>query len=217
MSVILRVTGGPRNGEEFTFDRHDAILVGRKDASVSIPEDGFLSRQHFLIEVDPPRCLLKDLGSRNGTCVNGVRVSEARLHDGDVVEAGQSTFTVQIEATWQEIPRIVCVRCGNTVAPADVIEAVRDGEEQLKWVCQSCQSLARCYPRPPSGYWIESRIGGGGMGEVYLARRESDRQQVAIKMMIPVVATGERARLYFRRELEVLRACDTRTSSRSTT
>jgi serine/threonine-protein kinase len=42
------------------------------------------------------------------------------------------------------------------------------------------------------------------MGEVFLARRESDRQPVAIKMMIPTVATGEKARLYFRRELQVL-------------
>ncbi len=43
------------------------------------------------------------------------------------------------------------------------------------------------------------------MGEVYLARRQKDRQQVAIKMMTPTVAAGDRARRYFRRELGVLR------------
>lgn len=205
MSVVLRVIAGPHEGEEFSFDGHDTFVVGRKEAHFSVPDDGFLSRSHFLIEVDPPRCLLKDLGSRNGTCVNGVRVTECRLHDGDTIAAGQSTFELQIDATWLEIPRILCLHCRQVFAPDDIIEAVRPGEELLEWVCESCQARARRFPTPPPGFWIERTIGGGGMGEVFLAHRESDRQRVAIKMMIPTVATGEKARLYFRRELEVLR------------
>ena len=99
----------------------------------------------------------------------------------------------------------MCVHCQKVYAPDDIVEAVRPGEERLDWVCESCQARARRFPRPPPGFWIERTIGGGGMGEVFLAHRESDRQPVAIKMMIPTVATGEKARLYFRRELEVLR------------
>jgi serine/threonine-protein kinase len=205
MSVILRVTDGPLRGEEFLFHRHDTVVVGRKQAHISIPDDGFLSRSHFLIEVDPPRCLLKDLGSRNGTLVNGVRVAETTIHDGDRIRAGQTEFTVDIEVTYREIPRVPCLRCRKEFAPAEVIAAVRPDEGKLEWVCDPCKALARRYPRPPQGYWIERRIGGGGMGEVYLARRDADRQPVAIKMMIPTGAAGDRAKMYFMRELEVLR------------
>lgn len=205
MGVILRVTSGPSQGTDFAFERHDTFIVGRKDAHCEIPDDGFLSRHHFLVEVDPPRCLLRDLGSRNGTRVNGQRATEIHLHDGDVVEAGHTTFHVQIEATYLEIPRLICVRCQRAVAPDDIIGAIRADEERLRWVCDACKAHARQYPRPPRGYWIERRIGDGGMGEVYLAHSEADRRPVAIKMMIPTVATGEKARLYFQRELEVLR------------
>jgi serine/threonine-protein kinase len=205
MSVILRVTDGPQRGEEFLFQRHDTVVVGRKQAHISIPEDGFLSRNHFLIEVDPPRCLLKDLGSRNGTLVNGVRVSETLIHDGDRIRAGQTEFSVGIEQTYREIPRIPCLRCRSELAPPEVVAAARPDDGKLEWICDTCKAHARRYPRPPAGYWIERRIGGGGMGEVYLARRESDRQPVAIKMMIPSGAAGDRAKKYFLRELEVLR------------
>lgn len=205
MSVVLRVTEGPHAGELYVFDRHDTFVVGRKNAHFSVTDDGFLSRHHFLIEVDPPRCLLKDLGSRNGTRVNGTRVAESLLRDGDIIQAGQSSFTIQIEATWQEPPQLLCVRCRTVYAPEEVVAAVRPGEERLEWVCETCQARARRFPNPPPGYWIERSIGGGGMGEVFLARHEADRRAVAIKMMIPTVATGERARLYFLRELEVLR------------
>jgi serine/threonine-protein kinase len=205
MSVILRVTGGPQRGEQFTFHRHDTLVVGRRKATISIPEDGFLSRNHFLIEVDPPRCLLKDLGSRNGTLLNGVRVADAIVQDGDRIRAGQSEFIVTIDATFGEIPHVPCLRCRKIYAPSEVVAAARPDDGQLEWVCDSCKALARRYPRPPAGYWIERRIGGGGMGEVYLARRSSDRSPVAIKMMIPTGAAGDRAKRYFLRELEVLR------------
>ena len=206
MSVILRVTAGPRRGEEFVFEKHTTFVVGRwSQAHFSVPDDGFLSRNHFMVEVDPPRCLLKDLGSTNGTKVNGTRVAQKALHDGDVISAGRTSFAVHVEATWSEIPRILCARCRQTPAPVEVVADARPGEEHLSWVCDTCAQHARRYPTPPPGYWIESRIGGGGMGEVYLIRRESDRHPFALKMMIPTVAAGDRAKLYFRRELEVLK------------
>ncbi len=73
------------------------------------------------------------------------------------------------------------------------------------WVCESCASRRRLFPTPPDGYWIEARIGGGGMGEVFRARRLEDNRPVAIKMMSQAIASSEKARAYFRRELEVLR------------
>lgn len=205
MGVVLRVTKGPQQNKEFRFNTHEAVVIGRGQVPVSIPEDGCLSRHHFLIEVDPPRCLIKDLGSRNGTLVNRAHVQETMLRDGDVIQAGQSTFTVQIESPHDQVSRVVCLRCQQEEAPAEIVAAARPDEGPLDWVCKACKVRARHFQDPPPGFWIERRIGGGGMGEVYLARRESDRQPFAIKTMIPAVAAGNRAKLYFRRELEILR------------
>ena len=55
--------------------------AGRGSSIAPMPEDSALSRDHFLIEIKPPRCELRDLGSTNGTFVNDQRVEpgEARL------------------------------------------------------------------------------------------------------------------------------------------
>ena len=89
MIVVLRVTAGPRAGTEFVFDRHDTFVVGRStQVQFPVPDDGFLSRNHFLIEFNPPTCFLRDLGSTNGTFVNGERVTEQALRNGDTISLG---------------------------------------------------------------------------------------------------------------------------------
>ena len=205
MEVVLRVIEGPHEGKEFVFDQHDTFIVGRwSQAHFSVPEDGFLSREHFLVEFNPPLCFLRDLGSTNGTKVNGVRVDTARLNDGDVIAAGKSTFSVHVDRTWSEIPRVKCLGC-HLDAPDDIVLAARPGEGTVEWLCETCILHRRRYPTPPRGYWIEQRIGGGGMGEVYRARHIVTNRTVALKMMMPTVAASDRAKDYFRREMEVLK------------
>ncbi len=98
MQVILDVVQGPRKGRSFVFDGHDTFVVGRsRFVHCPMPEDSALSRDHFLIEINPPRCEVRDLGSTNGTFVNDARVERARLHSGDRIAAGQSIFLVRVE------------------------------------------------------------------------------------------------------------------------
>src|SRR4051794_33733133 len=204
MEVVLRVTDGPHEGKEYVFDRHDSFVVGRwSQAHFPVPEDGFLSREHFLIEFNPPLCLLRDLGSTNGTRVNGMRVDQVRLYDGDIITAGKSAFRICVEQTWAEIPRIKCQGCERD-APDDVAVVARPGDGTIGWLCDSCIEHRRRFPNPPRGYWIQERVGGGGMGEVYRARQIATHRTVALKMMVPTVAASDRAKDYFRREMEVL-------------
>ncbi|HEY2154952.1 MAG TPA: FHA domain-containing protein, partial [Isosphaeraceae bacterium] len=103
MQVILDVINGPRKGASFVFDRHDTFIVGRSPSvHCAMPEDSALSRDHFLIEVMPPRCEVRDLGSTNGTFVNDERVDRARLRAGDRISAGQSVFVVRFEGEVSE-------------------------------------------------------------------------------------------------------------------
>jgi serine/threonine-protein kinase len=206
MRVVLRVTAGPHTGEEYTFERHETFVVGRSSqVQFPVPEDGFLSRNHFLIEFNPPVCFLRDLGSTNGTKVNGTRVDAVRLRDGDAISAGESSFVVRVEDTVGDgRPKIQCLGCGK-LAPEDLAVSALPDEDVISWLCDDCVAIRRQYPTTGSEYLIEKRLGGGGMGEVFLARHLPTNQPVAIKMMVPSVATSDRAKLRFERELDVLK------------
>jgi hypothetical protein len=208
MKIILRVTAGPHAGQRYVFDRHATMVVGRSpQAQVAAPDDGFLSRNHFLIEFHPPVCFLRDLASTNGTKVNGVRVGAVRLRDGDVIQAGQSTFQLEVRGSDRSAQGVAALRCRgcDRPAPAEMAVAAESGTEPLVWFCDACIAHRNRFPTPPAGYWIEGRIGGGGMGEVFLAKHLASNKPVAIKMMMPRVATSERSKAYFRRELEVVK------------
>ena len=99
MRVILEVVEGTQAGKRFEFDRHDTFMVGRSDkAHFCIPNDLYFSRFHFMVEANPPECFLRDLGSTNGTHVNGEPVVQARLNDGDLIRAGRTYFRVRVLA-----------------------------------------------------------------------------------------------------------------------
>jgi len=100
MQVILEVIKGEQAGQRFVFDRHQAFTVGRKKnerVQFRIPGDPYFSRYHLILEISPPRCFVRDLGSRNGTYVNGQKVREAELNDGDLLRGGHTEMRVRIE------------------------------------------------------------------------------------------------------------------------
>ena len=76
MKFKLTIVSGPDRGREFHSDGRDSFLVGRtSDCHFQVSDDDpYCSRRQFLLEIDPPRCRLIDLESRNGTLLNGVRI-----------------------------------------------------------------------------------------------------------------------------------------------
>src|SRR5438477_12887901 len=98
MRLTLTVIEGPHRGQEFAFAEHDTFLVGRSvHAHFQLPlKDRYFSRIHFMMEVNPPHCRLIDMGSHNGTYVNGQRVLSADLHDGDQIRAGHTIIRLTV-------------------------------------------------------------------------------------------------------------------------
>ena len=70
----------------------DLTHIGRNPASDIVLDDASVSRRHALITRRGERTVILDDRSRNGVHVNGKRVSEADLRDGDVIVCGHVTL-----------------------------------------------------------------------------------------------------------------------------
>ena len=90
--VVVRSPSGtaqnvPLDGERVVFGRST-------EAQVSFPEDFSLSRRHLQLEPEGEGWAVEDLGSKNGTWVNGQRLAgRKRLQSGDRIEAGRLVLT----------------------------------------------------------------------------------------------------------------------------
>jgi len=77
---------------EFMIDK-DSISLGRKHGNDIQLNDLTVSGQHALITVVDEETYINDLGSTNGTLLNGGRVSKSKLQHSDVIQIGNFQFT----------------------------------------------------------------------------------------------------------------------------
>ncbi|HYP12899.1 MAG TPA: SpoIIE family protein phosphatase [Bryobacteraceae bacterium] len=90
-----------QDGQSDTFAlESDVVTLGRsRENELCFPEDAGLSRQHLRLQRQGDEWLISDLGSKNGTLVNGERVVETRkLKKGDRINAGHLTITFDRQA-----------------------------------------------------------------------------------------------------------------------
>lgn len=85
------------NGTKTTVGLAAGVTVGRMSlCQIAAPEDGTLSRRHCRFERDVRGWSVIDLGSRNGTFVDGERVERRRLFGGESVAAGALRIAVAL-------------------------------------------------------------------------------------------------------------------------
>lgn len=90
--AYLTILSGNRAGTNFPLDSRRNTLIGRgTDCHISLP-DPLCSRVHVTLTFTPDGWLLRDAESRNGTFVNGQKVDEARIVDGNVFRVGSAEF-----------------------------------------------------------------------------------------------------------------------------
>jgi predicted component of type VI protein secretion system len=90
MDARLRVLSGPHAGETIPI-RRGKLLIGREEDCHLRPESEFVSRHHCVLLLDDYTLRIRDLGSKNGTFVNGRRVGSGEtilLHD-DTISIGE--------------------------------------------------------------------------------------------------------------------------------
>jgi hypothetical protein len=89
-SYVLRFISGKYQGGEFPVAVDKQILIGRSsDLDMVLVED-MVSRKHARIAMQTDQIWIEDLGSTNGTFVNGETIKRARLKEGDRVLIGTS-------------------------------------------------------------------------------------------------------------------------------
>jgi tetratricopeptide (TPR) repeat protein len=91
---ILHVIGGNDRGKAHPLNRPQTT-IGRGADQDCILADIAVSRRHIIIQIDGQRYRMKDLGSGNGSLLNGVRTDTALLNDGDQIEIGNTLLRLE--------------------------------------------------------------------------------------------------------------------------
>lgn len=94
VSAVYRLPGAPTPPERESISLRGVQRIGRTPDNDIVVSDVLASRHHAQVSSRGAALVIEDLGSVNGTFVNGRRVSSAQLTDGDVVTIGNSDFVV---------------------------------------------------------------------------------------------------------------------------
>ena len=87
--VSIVIVDGPNVGREFELS--GATVVGRDQSAGLVVDDPEASRRHASLSVEGDTLTVEDLGSTNGTFVNGVKLAAPkRLDPGDVIRIGST-------------------------------------------------------------------------------------------------------------------------------
>ena len=92
--LILLNPNGPE--QEFKLEK-SSVSLGRANTNDIILDDVRISRGHARLEIGPQGITLIDLGSSNGTRLNGVRIDRAMLKPGDTLSLGSQQLKYQVE------------------------------------------------------------------------------------------------------------------------
>lgn len=195
-AVRLDVTGADGAPGPLVFREPATVVVGRApDCDLRAPaDDRGVSRRHCAIDIDPPALSVRDLDSRNGTYVNGVRIrgpaaAACALTDGDRVRVGGLLLCISASETGT----FAATTTGslsippNSRTPAD--STVPSGDRTRI-----------------DGYDLLRALGRGAQGVVHLARRRSSGELLALKVLRAEPALRPDAVHGFLREIENTRA-----------
>ena len=212
----LVVTAGTARGRRLALS--DELVIGREvSGDGRLSDDHELSRRHARVTRDAGGQLtIEDLGSANGTFVNGIRVrGRLPLSVGDTIRIGLTTLELTDVGPAPDSAVPVTPRPARVVPPAPPARVVPPAPP------------ARVAPSPPpsaadrewqiselapgsvfAGCRVEGVIGHGDMGVVYGAQELALQRPVALKLILPEHSRDDRFRERFRRESRVAAAID---------
>jgi hypothetical protein len=204
--VLLEIVDGPLKGKKFEFTEHDTFIFGRApDCHAQLADDTFVSRHHFVLEVNPPLARLRDLGSLNATYVNNRKCGGRKK--GETPEEGAKRKYPEVDLILGDR-----IRVGDTIMEVTIEhgkvqpdESAHVREELARLIFEvnapKQKKAERFIEQQIGGYIVENELGRGGFGAVYLARRIKDNLRIALKVMLSQVAVDKSNLEQFLREI----------------
>lgn len=101
----------------------DGVIIGRDPAAKLRIPMAAVSRKHCQLKIDDDELVVTDLGSSNGTYVNGRRVKETELAPGDLLAVGPIVFVVRIDGHPKQIDAKDSYAAGAVVEGSDDSDA----------------------------------------------------------------------------------------------
>jgi pSer/pThr/pTyr-binding forkhead associated (FHA) protein len=211
--ITLTITQGKLSRKQYVFESRSTCIVGRNDdcnLQIADKVDMTISRYHCLLDINPPDIRVRDLGSLNGTFVNGKKIGQRKrqqpaqeavrlsfpeynLQDGDEIKLGDILFKigVQVEDQLNKIPDLPVPEENEQqnflTAAKKLINLSQSGHASL-------QSI--------SGYSLTKSLGKGDFAEVFAAKDIQTKKSIALKIMLPAVANQKNGIEMFLRATE---------------
>jgi len=156
--ISLRSLTGDHEGRTWQSER--LLQVGRLATSEVAFDDGSVSRQHAEVAFTSKGWVVRDLGSTNGTFLNGTRIgrAEQNVRKGDILQFGDITMIVDIiesqvgevpaqvdagmqvttavKATWEDIPQVFAALTERGNFPKDpLVTLLQTGRDFYRFTC----------------------------------------------------------------------------------
>ena len=205
----LLVTIGKDEGRRFTLV--DEFIIGRAESGEGrLGDDPELSRRHARVARDGDGGLtIEDLGSANGTFVNGAPVRERQaLKVGDSVRVGRTTLELTHPGRPSPAARPAAPPAASPAPPPPPVASPAPPPPPVASPAPPPPPDALPFGTVVAGCRVEEVIGHGDMGVVYRAEELSLQRQVAVKLILPEHSQDDRFRERFRRESKVAASID---------
>ena len=126
---------------------HGTLSIGRADTCDIVLSDGSVSRHHADLLIESGHITIRDGGSHNGTCVNGVVITEThRLASGDVVLLGTVALVLHTKVASNAIDAQHSDRGSVVLGPADLVAKLEHETQRAKWFQRPLAIVAIAVP-----------------------------------------------------------------------
>ncbi|MBN1551554.1 FHA domain-containing protein [bacterium] len=110
------------NFKTVRLNRRQPTTIGREKYNDIVLNDLMVSRQHALLCWENDVFVLKDLNSRNGTFLNGKKISSVALKDGDIIKIGSYEFALRA-ASGMDVEKMLLKEKGRIASHETIVDS----------------------------------------------------------------------------------------------
>jgi len=201
---VLTVIKGRHRGAELVLEEAKPYRLGRSRQCEIILEDPGISKIHCVLEPHAGSWGVRDLGSRNGTSVNGEKAMEKVLSPGDEIGVGESVLSFRLDPIREA--HDAATEAADSLPPTETFERMPPGDRQT--LPKQADGRDPLIGQDFGAYRVVASIGTGGMGRVYRATHRATGKLAALKVIRDELTSDIKAVRRFIRSTKVALTLD---------